>query len=206
MITLFTSATPNGYRASIMLEETGLDYTLRAVSLQAGEHKTPAFLAVNATGRIPAIVDHAVAGAPFALSETLAIALYLAEKSGKLIPASATDRALAYQWAATVISGFGAATTGIYFGRQLDEAGHAKLIAKYFADIEVFLKAMDAHLEAHAYLGGSEFSFADALAFPTVALSLKNFKVDVEPYRAVVRWRDAVAARPAVQRGLAVPG
>jgi len=191
MITLFTSPTPNGFRASIMLEETGLDYTVRAVSLQTGEHKTPAFLAVNATGRIPAIVDDAVGGAPFALSE---------------IPASPTERALAYQWAATVISGFGAATTGIYFGRQLDEASHAKLIAKYFADIDVFLKAMDAHLEANAYLGGSEFSFADVLAFPTVALSLKNFKVDVEPYRAVVRWRDAVAARPAVQRGLGVPG
>jgi len=68
MITLFTSPTPNGFRASIMLEETGLDYTVRAVSLQTGEHKTPAFLAVNATGRIPAIVDDAVGGAPFALS------------------------------------------------------------------------------------------------------------------------------------------
>ncbi len=207
MITLYTSATPNGYRASIALEESGLDYQVKAVNLAAGEHKTPAFLALNATGRIPAIVDDAAETAsPFALSETLAIALYVSEKSGRLSPASATERGLAYQWAATVISGFGAATSGIYFARQIDETAHARVIAKFYGDLDVYLRAMDQHLQTHAYLGGSSFSFADTLAIPTVVLSMKNFKVDLEGFAAVRRWRDDVLARPAVQRGLAIPG
>jgi glutathione S-transferase len=207
MITLYTSATPNGHRAAIALEESGLNYQVKAVDLAAGEHKTPAFLALNATGRIPAIVDQdSDAGAPFALSESLAIALYVSEKSGRLLPASATERGLAYQWAATVISGFGAATSGIYFARQIDETAHAGLIAKLYGDLQVYLRAMDQHLQTHAYLGGSGFSFADTLAIPTIVLSMKNFKVDLEGFAAVRRWRDEVMARPAVQRGFAIPG
>jgi glutathione S-transferase len=207
MITLYTSATPNGHRAAIALEESGLNYQVKAVDLAAGEHKTPAFLALNATGRIPAIVDDdSDAGAPFALSESLAIALYVSEKSGRLLPASATERGLAYQWAATVISGFGAATSGIYFARQIDETAHAGLIAKLYGDLQVYLRAMDQHLQTHAYLGGSGFSFADTLAIPTIVLSMKNFKVDLEGFAAVLRWRDDVLARPAVQRGFAIPG
>jgi glutathione S-transferase len=207
MITLYTSATPNGHRAAIALEESGLDYQVKAVDLAAGEHKTPAFLALNATGRIPAIVDDAFEiGASFALSETLAIALYVSEKSGRLIPASATERGLAYQWAATVISGFGAATSGIYFARQINEAAHAGLIAKFYGDLDNYLSAMDQHLHTHAYLGGSEFSFADTLAIPTIVLSMKNFGVDLTGFAAVLRWRDEVMARPAVQKGFAIPG
>jgi glutathione S-transferase len=207
MITLYTSATPNGHRAAIALEESGLDYDVKAVNLAAGEHKTPSFLALNATGRIPAIVDQdAEGGAPFALSETLAIALYVSEKSGRLSPRSATDRGLAYQWAATVISGFGAATSGIYFARQINETAHAGLIAKLYGDLDVYLRAMDQHLQTHAYLGGSEFSFADTLAIPTIVLSMKNFHVDLAGFTAVLRWRDEVMARPAVQRGFAIPG
>ncbi len=206
MITLYTSATPNGYRASIMLEETGLPYAVHPVDLKSGEHKTAAFLALNATGRIPAIVDGATQnGAPFALAETLAIALYVAEKSGKLIPESAAARAMAYQWAATVISGFGAATPGIFFARQLDEAAHVKIIAKFYADIDNYLGAMDQHLAANPYLAGDSFSFADALAIPAVAVSLKNFNVNLEPFANVIRWRDDVLARPGVQRGMKVP-
>jgi glutathione S-transferase len=212
MITLYTSATPNGHRAAIALEESGLEYTVKAVDLAAGEHKRPAFLAVNATGRIPAIVDDSVvddssdAAAPFALSETLAIALYVSEKSGRLAPTSATERALAYQWAATVISGFGASTSGIYFARQIDETAHARLIAKFYGDLDVYLRAMDQHLQTHPYLGGSAFSFADVLAIPTIVLSMKNFKVDLEGFAALGRWREKVMVRPAVQRGFAIPG
>jgi len=212
MITLYTSATPNGHRAAIVLEESGLAYQVKAVDLAAGEHKTPAFLALNATGRIPAIVDDdsdtdlgPEPVAPFALSESLAIGLYVSEKSCRLIPVSATDRGLAYQWAATVISGFGAATSGIYFARQIDETAHAGLIAKFYRDLDVFLLAMDQHLQSHSYLGGADFSFADALAIPTIVLSMKNFRVDLAGYAAILRWRDEVMARPAVQRGFAIP-
>ncbi len=209
MITLYTSATPNGYRASIMLEETGLPYTVHAVDMKSGEHKSAAFLALNATGRIPAIVDDAAVGlqggAPFALAETLAIAHYLCETSGRLLPEAAPARAVAYQWAATVISGFGAAAPGIFFARQLDETAHAKIIAKFYADIDTYLSAMDQHLGSHPYLAGDAFSFADALAIPTVVVSLKNFKVDLDPFTHVQRWRDTVLERPGVQRGMKIP-
>ncbi len=206
MITLYTSPTPNGYRASIMFEETGLPYTVHAVDMKSGEHKSAAFMALNATGRIPAIVDDAAEGeAPLALAETLAIALYLAEKSGKLLPDTARSRALAYQWAAAVISGFGAATPGIFFARQLDEAAHVKIIAKFYADIDNYLAAMDQHLASNAYLAGDTYSFADALAIPTVAVSLKNFKVNLEPFANVIRWRDDLLERPGVQRGMQTP-
>jgi glutathione S-transferase len=207
MITLYTSATPNGHRASIALEETGLAYEVRTINLQSGDHKSPAFLALNRTGRIPAIVDDdADSAEPFALAETLAIALYLSEKSGRLIPQSATERAMAYQWAATVISGFGAAGPGIYFARQLDAEAHVKIIAKFYGDIDIYLKAMDDHLGSHRYLAGASFSFADVLAIPTIVLSMTNFKVDLSPYAAVLRWRDEVVSRPAVQKGFKIPG
>lgn len=206
MITLYTSPTPNGYRASVMLEETALPYRVHAVDLKAGEHKTSAFRALNATGRIPAIVDDdAGGGKPFVLAETLAISVYLAEKSGRLMPASARERALAMQWGATVISGFGAATAGIYFARLLDEAAHTKIIAKFYADLNVFLVAMDEHLQSSPYLAGPGFSFADALAIPTIALSMKTFNVDLSEYEAVLRWRDEVLQRPAVAKGLTIP-
>lgn len=205
MITLHTSATPNGHRAAIMLEETGVPYRAHVVDLAAGEHKMPDFRKINATGRIPAIVDDEADGEPLALAETLAIALYLCEKSGKLMPRSPSDRAHAWQWGATVISGFGAATPGIFFARQLGEAEHAKLIAKFYSDIDGYLAAMDGDLSQRTFLAGEEFSFADALAIPVITLSLPRFDVDLDRFPHVLRWRDTVAARPGVQRGFAVP-
>jgi GST-like protein len=169
-------------KVEIMLEETKLPYRVHDVDLKAGEHKTPAFLALNATGRIPAILDDdPQTGPALALAETLAITLYLAEKSGRLIPQSLEERALSYQGAATIISGFGAATPGIVFARQLGEAAHEKIIAKVFGDIELYLRAMDAHLASSRYLSGDSVSFADVLAIPTIAVSLKTFKVDLQP-------------------------
>lgn len=205
MITLYTSATPNGHRAAIMLEETGIPYRTHVVDLAAGEHKTPAFLKINATGRIPAIVDDDTGGEPLALAETLAIALYLCEKSGRLMPRSLAGRARAWQWAATVISGFGAATPGIFFARQLGETDHARIIDKFYRDIDGYLAAMEADLGARVFLAGNEFSFADALAIPVITLSLPRFGVDLAPYASVLRWRDVVCAREGVQRGFKTP-
>lgn len=205
MLTLYTNATPNGHRAAIMLEETGVRYRVSVIDLAAGEHKSSEFLAINATGRIPAIVDDDAPGGPLALAETLAIALYLCEKSGRLMPDAALGRARAWQWAATVISGFGAATPGIFFAKQLGEADHAKLIAKFYSDIDGYLAAMDGDLTQRSYLAGEEFSFADALAIPVIQLSLPRFGVDLSRYSAVLSWRDRVLQRKGVQRGFAVP-
>ena len=205
LLTLYTNATPNGHRAAIMLEETGVPYRVSVVDLVSGEHKTPEFLAINATGRIPAIVDDDAPGGPLAVAETLAIALYLCEKSGRLMPKTLPERARAWQWAATVISGFGAATPGIFFAKQLGETEHAKLIAKFYADIDGYLAAMDADLSQRAHLAGEAFSFADALAIPVIQLSLPRFGVNLDRFPAILRWHDRVLKREGVQRGFAVP-
>jgi len=204
MIELYTSATPNGYRASIALEESGLPYEVCPVDLASGAHRKPEFLAINPTGRIPAIVDED-RGQRLPIAETLAIALYVAEKSGRLMPADAAGRAHAWQWAATVVSGFGAATPGIFFARQLDASAHVKIIAKYYADIRNYLAAMDARLVASTWLAGDAYSVADVLAIPTIAISLPRFEVALASFPAVLRWRDACLARPAVQRGMMIP-
>lgn len=206
MITLFTGPTGNGYRVSILLEELGLPYVARAVDLQAGAARPADFLAASPLGKIPAIVDDDTAdGAPIALAESLAIALYLLEKTGRLAPATATGRALAWQWAAIVATSFGAAFPGIFFARMLDEAAHAKMIAKHFEDLDRGFAAMDARLGVSPYLAGDAFCFADALAAPLLPTA-RSFGIDLSRFPNVERWGEAVFARPGVQRGMLVKG
>ena len=206
VIDLYTCRTANGWRASIALEECGLPYVAHAVDLARGDHKAAAFVAIHPMGRVPAIVDDDVpGGSRLALAETLAIALYACEKSGRLIPASAAEKALAWQWSAVVVSGFSAAAAGIFFARQLGADDHAKIIAKYFADLQNYLAAMDGQLRRTPYLAGDTITFADVMAIPTIVRSLPAMAVDLAPFPSIGRWADRVGARPAVVRGLAVP-
>ena len=205
MITLYTAKTGNGYRVSILLEELGLPYEVVATDVSPTAPRSPAFLAASPLGKIPAIVDTDTAdGKPVTVAESLAIALYLTEKTGKLIPSTASKRAMAWQWSAIVASGFGSAIPGIFFAKMLGEAEHAKLIAKYYEDIDRCFGAMDAHLNANAYLAGETYSYVDCLAAPLLPTA-KAFGVDLDRFPAVLRWRDQVFDRPAVQKGMAVP-
>ena len=205
MIDLYTMRTGNGYRASILLEEVGLPYRVIDTDVRPGQPRSAAFLAASPLGKIPAIVDHDTPdGVPIALAESLAIALYVSEKTGKLSPAAPAERAAACQWGAIVSSGFGAAITGIFFARQIDADAHAGLIAKYTSDIRQGFAAMDRRLSDAPYLAGSTYSFADVLAAPLLnTASLMG--VDTSDYAAVGRWYAEVSARPAVRRGFAVP-
>jgi GST-like protein len=206
MITLFTGATGNGYRASIMLEELGLPYVAKAVDFSPDVPRPAELLAASPLGKIPAIIDpEGPDGEPVAIAETLAIAGYLVEKTGKLAPATAAGRARALQWSAIVVSGFGAAFSGIFFARAIDAQSHAGLIAKHFADIDRHFRAMDTALAASTYLADDAFSYADVLAAPLMTTG-KVFGVDFAAYPNVRRWGDAVFARPGVQRGMAVKG
>ena len=205
MIRLYTCKTANGYRASIMLEECELPYTVEAVDLGRAEQKTPAFLQINPLGRLPAIVDDDAYAGRFALSESLAITLYVAEKAGRLIPAHPAERALAWQWSATIVSGFSAAAAGIFFSRMLDAEAHGKIIAKYFADLQLYLAAMEAQLVRTTFLAGETVSFADMMAIPTIVRSLPAMQVPLDAFPAVRRWAGQIGTRPAVIRGLAVP-
>lgn len=206
MITLFTAATGNGYRVSILLEELELAYRAEAIAFTPGAPRSAAFQSASPLGKIPAIIDDDAPGGPtVAIAESLAIALYLVEKAGRLSPDTTIGRALAWQWAAIVASGFGAAFSGIFFARQLDEAAHSKVIAKSFADLDKSFGAMDRALAERPYLAGDSYCYADALAAPLLPTA-RAFGIDLSRFANVERWGEDVLARPAVQRGLAVTG
>ncbi|WP_304164527.1 glutathione S-transferase family protein [Phenylobacterium aquaticum] len=205
MITLFTAPTGNGHRASIMLEEVGLPYEARRVNFTEGEHLKPEFLAINPAGKIPAIIDPDAPGGPLAVAETLAIAVYLAEKTGKLIPTDLAGRSRALQWGAALVSGPSAVYTSMFFARQLGEEQHAPYMDKCRADITRFFTAMDKTLGESRYLAGDSYSYADVLAITLVIGTATVFNTDLTGFANVARWRDEVAARPAVIAGRLVP-
>ncbi len=205
MITLFTSPTGNGHRVSILLEELGLDYQVVKIGFEPGAPRPPEFVAASPFGKIPAIIDHdGPDGAPVMLCESLAIAQYLVEKTGRLLPATAEGRARAAEWGAIVVTGFASPFAGIFFARRIDAEAHAGLITKYFADLDIAFAALEGRLAASPYLAGDDLSYADALAIPIVNTA-KMFEIDLTPYPAIRRWRDLVLARPAIQAGFAVP-
>lgn len=205
MIELYTTASANGYRAAIMLEETGLAYTVHPVDLKSGAHRTAEFLKINPVGLIPAIIDGDASGGAVVVAETLAIALYLCERSGKLMPTTLAGRAFAWQWAATAVSGFGPAFFGTFLARHYDAQGHARLINRYMETINRNFFALNAALEGRDFIAGDAFSFADVLLAPFALISAPQFQIDFTGLHHVNRWCERVAARPAVQRGLQVP-
>ena len=201
MIDLYTSPTPNGYKVSITLEELGLPYEVHPIDLSSGAQKEPWFTAINPNGRIPAIVDRDNGG--FAVFESGAIMLYLAEQAGALIPPDREGRSRVVQWLMFQMGGLGpmmgqANVFTRYFPEHLPSA-----IERYRRESRRLLEVLDGQLADNEYLAG-DYSIADIANFcwarvhewPGVAIDgLDHLK----------RWMDAIAARPAVQRGLAVP-
>ncbi|WP_404479980.1 glutathione S-transferase family protein [Novosphingobium sp. BL-52-GroH] len=207
MMTLYTADTGNGHRASIMLEEAGLPYDVVAIDFAAGEHRGEALLAVNPMGQIPALVDpDGFGGEPLHLGESAAILRHLARKSGKLLPEGGAEECEADRWTAILAGGLQSAPTTIFFARLSGLGDDAGIIAKQFEVIGRYLAIMEARLAASAYLAGARMTYVDILGFTLVNGSLPRFGVDLGAYPAILAWRDGIAARPAVQRGLAVPG
>ena len=200
MIDLYTAATPNGHKVSIALEELGLPYELHALSLDRQEQKTPAFLRINPNGRIPAIVDR---DEDFAVFESGAILLYLAEKTGRLIPADAKGRSRVVQWLMFQMGGVGpmqgqANVFFRYFPEKLPSA-----IARYQNETRRLYEVLDGRLGEADYLAG-DYSIADIATYPWVRLH-DWAGVSVDGLEHLRRWMAALAARPAVQRGLDIP-
>jgi GST-like protein len=201
MIDLYTAPTPNGYKASITLEELELPYALHILDLGAGQQKEPWFLAINPNGRIPAIVDRA--NDDFAVFESGAIMLYLAERAGRLIPADEKGRSRVVQWLMFQMSGLGpmmgqANVFTRYFPEQIPAA-----IERYRRESRRLLEVLDRRLADNEWLAG-DYSIADIANFAW-ARTHEWPGVSVESLDNLKRWMDAVAARPAVQRGLAAP-
>lgn len=206
MITLYTANTGNGHRVSIMLEEVGLPYEVARIDFAAGDHQGPALKAVNPMGQIPAIVDsEGPDGVRLCLSESSAILRYLARKTGKLLPATPRAEVEADRWTAITAGGLQAAPTTIFFSRMLGEDAHGPIIAKQYEIIDRYLALMEMRLSQSRYLASESYSYVDILGFSIANGTLRTFGVSLDPYPAIMAWRDAIAARPAVQRGLAIP-
>ena len=201
MIELYTAATPNGHKASIVLEELGLPYQVHSLSFDKKEQKTPAFLAINPNGRIPAIVDRD--NDNFAVFESGAILIYLAEKTGQLLPQDVKGRSQVMQWLMFQMGGVGpmqgqANVFFRYFPEKLQGA-----IDRYQHETRRLYEVLDGQLGREQYLAGT-YSIADIATYPWV-LRHEWAGVSVEGLEHLQRWLKQVGERPAVQRGLNVP-
>ncbi len=205
MIDLYTAATPNGHKVSIALEELALPYELKVLDLTQGEQRLPAFLAINPNGRIPAIVDRSDAPGEedFAVFESGACLMYLAEKTGQLMPTDAKGRSRVVQWLMFQMGGIGpmmgqANVFYRYFPEKIQPA-----IDRYQGESKRLFRVLDGHLKDHEFLAG-DYSIADIANWAWVRTHRwSGVAVDDLPH--LQRWLAAIRARPAVQKGIEMP-
>jgi len=211
-IQLYSLPTPNGVKVSIMLEECGLPYEPHLVSFTTNDQLTPEFLSLNPNNKIPAIIDpDGPGGKPLALFESGAILIYLAEKTGKLIPADAAGRYHAIQWVMFQMGGIGPMFGQLGFfhkfaGKEFEDKRPRD---RYVAESKRLLGVLDARLQGRAWILSDDYSIADIATFPWVR-NLVGFYgagdlVGYADFPNVKRVLDAFAARPAVARGLDIP-
>jgi len=204
MIDLYTWSTPNGRKVSILLEECGFPYRTHPIDIGRGEQFKDAFVAINPNSKIPAIVDaDGPGGAPLKLFESGAILIYLAEKSGRFVPSDARGRYEALQWLMFQMGGVGPmfGQTHHFLRAAREQVPYA--IERYTRETRRLYGVLDRRLGEAPFLAG-EYSIADIATYPWVARH-EWHKVDLADFANVKRWFDAIGARPAVARGMAVP-
>jgi GST-like protein len=200
MIDLYTFTTPNGRKASVMLEEVGLPYTVHVIDITKGDQFTPEFVAINPNSKIPAIVDQ---DDDMTVFESGAILIYLAEKTGKLLPTDQKKRFLVLEWLM-----FQMASVGPMFGqlnhfRRFAPEKIPYAIDRYEKETLRLYGVLDRQLANHEFLCG-EYSIADVATFPWVAsYEFQGLTLDNHPQ--LKRWFETVQARPAVQKGMKIP-
>ncbi|MGK2913814.1 MAG: glutathione S-transferase family protein [Porticoccaceae bacterium] len=201
MIDLYTSATPNGHKVSIALEELQLPYEVINIHLFKGEQKTPEFLKLNPNGRIPVIVDRGNGDLP--IFESGAILLYLAEKTGRLLPTDNRRRWQAIQWLMFQMGGIGPmmGQANVFF-RYFEEKIPAA-IDRYQNEVKRLFGVLDGHLKDHDYLA-DDYSIADIANWAWVRThNWSGISIDNFPY--LQRWKRQLAERPACVRGITIP-
>jgi GST-like protein len=205
MIDLYTWKTPNGRKASIMLEEVGLPYRVHPVDISKDEQFDPAFLAISPNNKIPAIVhSDGPGGKPFAVFESGAILIYLAEKTGMLLPADAAGRSVTLQWLMFQMGGVGPMLGQAHHFRKFAKEQIPYAVNRYTAEADRLYGVMDARLAEAAFFAGDSYTIADIAIYPW--LQRWDWQgIDLEEFPNVRRWMAEVGARPAVQKGMTVP-
>ena len=203
MIDLYTAATPNGHKASIMLEELGLPYEVRAIRLQEGEQKEPWYEKLNPNGRIPTIVDRDEGD--FAVFESGAILIYLAEKTqSPLLPREPKQRSRVIQWLMFQMGGVGPMQGQAHVFVRYAPEPIPYAITRYTEEVKRLYTILDRQLEGRDYLC-DEYSIADIATWPWVRIHFWA-DVSIDDLPNLQRWRDRIRERPAVERGIQVPG
>ena len=211
-IQLYSMATPNGQKASIMLEELGWEYDVHKVDITKDEQFHPAFLAVSPNNKIPALIDpQGLDGELQALFESGAILLYLAEKSGKFVGRNAVERYQAVQWLMFQMGGIGPMFGQVGFfhkfaGKDIEDQRPKE---RYVKEAARLLRVLNKQLRGKTWVIGDEFTIADIAMFPWVSNLVGFYEagelVKIENFPEVMRVLNAFLARPAVQRGMKIP-
>lgn len=210
MLTLHSRATPNGRKIAIALEESGLPYRVRAVDLSRKEQKTPEFLSLNPNGRIPVLVDDDAGDGdgkrtPLAVFESGAILIYIAEKSGRLLPSDPLARIEALKWLFFSSSQVTHIAMQVHWLVRLQEAGRdAPLLDAYRAELRRLYGVLDGVLAGRKWLAGAAYSIADIATWPWLERHQMHGMV-LESFPALTDWFARVAARPATRKGYDIP-
>jgi len=206
VIDLYSFGSSNGRRAAVMLEECGLAYRAHSVDLSKGEQRDPAFLAINPVGQIPVIVDsEGPGGAPITVTQSGAILLYLAAKTGRLMPTDPVERVRAVEWVFNAVTDCAGASGSIYaMSARVPDKSEANV--RYFEErLLGYLRVAEGALARQSYLAGAVYTIADVALYPVVAVRRALVERAGElPH--LVRWADAVGGRPAVARGMQIAG
>ncbi len=200
MIDLYTFNTSNGHRASIILEECGLPYRVHKVDLAKGEQRAPDFLNINPAGAIPAIVDHDVPAGPLKLSQSGAIVVYAAEKTGRFLPTDPARRAQALQWLMLAVTDVARASTSIFLSSAVLPDKSPANVAYFEEQTLRYLRVAEARLAGRDFLA-DELSVADFALYPLYAVR-KALVDKAGDLPELTRWGAILAARPGVDKGM----
>jgi GST-like protein len=204
MIDVYSTATPNGHKVHIMLEECGLPYRIHHIDIGAGDQFKPEFLAISPNNKIPAIVDSdGPDGKPMSLFESGAILIYLASKTGRFLGKTDREKFTTLQWLMFQMGGVGPMLGQAHHFRIYAPEMIAYAVNRYTNEAKRLYGVIDKQLEKNAYLAGDEYTIADIATFPWTR-SWKNQGIDWDDFPHAKRWFDEISARPAVKRGVEV--
>ena len=204
MIDLHYWPTPNGHKITLFLEESGLPYRIRPVDIGKGEQFKPDYLAISPNNKMPAIVDHEPAdgGAPLSVFESGAILLYLADKTGRFLPADLRGRTVVNEWLFWQMGGLGPMTGQYGHFTVYAPEKIAYAIERYTNEARRLLGVLDRRLAGRAFIAGDDYTIADMAAYPWISPYAKA-PIDLTEFAHVRRWHAAIAERPATQRAYA---